>query len=63
MRAIYLAHIILVNIVLLTIFGEEQQLWILIIQFAPVSSYFLPVMSKYSPQHTVLKHPTSVQFS
>jgi hypothetical protein len=45
MRATFLAHIILVNFVLLTIFGEQQELWILIIQFPPFSSYFLPVMS------------------
>jgi hypothetical protein len=44
MRATCLAYIILVNFVLLTMFGEQQQLWILIIQFSRFSFYFFPVI-------------------
>jgi hypothetical protein len=32
---------------------------ILIMQFSPISSHFIPLRSKYSPQHSVLKHPQS----
>jgi len=32
-------------------------------QFFPASWYFLPLMPKYSPQHSVLRHPQSVFFS
>jgi hypothetical protein len=29
-------------------------------QFSPTSCHFIPLRSKYSPQHPVLKHPQSV---
>jgi hypothetical protein len=29
-------------------------------QFSPPSSHFIPLQSKYSPQHPVLNHPQSV---
>jgi hypothetical protein len=29
-------------------------------QSSPASCHFLPLSSKYSPQHPVLKHPQSV---
>jgi hypothetical protein len=32
----------------------------LIMQFSPVSCYFLSLRSKYSPRHTILKHAKSV---
>jgi len=35
---------------------------LLIMQFSPPSSYFLSLMSKYSLQHPVLKHPQSMFF-
>jgi hypothetical protein len=31
-----------------------------IMQFSPSLHYFIPLRSKYSPQHPVLKHPHSV---
>jgi hypothetical protein len=31
-------------------------------QFSPASRHFLPLSSKYSPQHPVLKHHQSVFF-
>jgi hypothetical protein len=33
------------------------------VQFSPASYYFIPLVSKYSPQHPVLKHPQSKLFS
>jgi hypothetical protein len=33
---------------------------LLIMQVSPSSCYFLPIRSKYSPQHPVLTHPQSV---
>jgi hypothetical protein len=35
---------------------------LLIVQFSPVSCHFIPLRSRYSPQHPVLKHPQSVFF-
>jgi hypothetical protein len=29
-------------------------------QLSPISYHFIPVRSKYSPQHPVLKHPQSM---
>jgi hypothetical protein len=29
-------------------------------QFIPTSFHFVPIRSKYSPQHPILKHPRSV---
>jgi hypothetical protein len=34
-----------------------------ILQLSPLSRYFIPFRSKYSPQHPVLKHPQSVLLS
>jgi hypothetical protein len=33
---------------------------LLIMQFSPTSCHFIPLRSKYSPQHSVLKHPQSM---
>jgi hypothetical protein len=33
-----------------------------IVQLSPFSYYFIPLRSKYSPQHPVLKHPQSMLF-
>jgi hypothetical protein len=30
---------------------------LLIMQFPPLSCHFIPLRTKYSPQHPVLKHP------
>jgi hypothetical protein len=32
---------------------------LLIMQFPPISRHIIPLWSKYSPQHPVLKHPQS----
>jgi hypothetical protein len=29
------------------------------VQLSPFSRYFIPLRSRYSPQHPVLKHPLS----
>jgi hypothetical protein len=34
-----------------------QVMKLLIMQFSPTSCHFIPLRSKYSPQHPVLKHP------
>jgi hypothetical protein len=31
----------------------------LIMQFSPTSCHFIPLWSKYSPQHPIFKHPQS----
>jgi hypothetical protein len=35
---------------------------LIVMSFSPTSCYFLPLRTKYSPQHSVLKHPHSVLF-
>jgi hypothetical protein len=35
---------------------------LLLMQFSPASHHFLPLRSKYSPQHSVLKRTPSVFF-
>jgi hypothetical protein len=37
-----------------------QVMKLLIMQFSPTSYHFIPLWSKYSPQHPVLKHPESI---
>jgi hypothetical protein len=37
-----------------------QVMKLVIKQFSPASYHFIPLRSKYSPQHPVLKHPHSV---
>jgi hypothetical protein len=34
-----------------------QIMQLLVMQFSPPSHHFIPLWSKYSPQHPVLKHP------
>jgi hypothetical protein len=37
-----------------------QVVTLLVMQLSPPSRHFIPLRSKYSPQHPVLKHPKSV---
>jgi hypothetical protein len=39
-----------------------QNMKLPVVQLSPFSRYFIPVRSKYSPQHPVVKHPQSVLF-
>jgi hypothetical protein len=32
------------------------------VQLSPFARYFIPLRSKYSPQHPVLKHPQAMLF-
>jgi hypothetical protein len=42
------------------IWRSLQVMKLLIMQSSPVSCYFLPLRSKYAPQHPVLIHPLQV---
>jgi hypothetical protein len=50
------AHLILLDLIILIIFGV-QITEPLIVQFCPLSCHLIPLRSKYSPKHPVLKHP------
>jgi hypothetical protein len=39
------------------IWGRVQTMKLLIMQFSPTTCHFIPLRSKYSPQHLVLKRP------
>jgi hypothetical protein len=55
------AHLMLLDLVILIIFGEEYNLTkVVIMQFSATSCHLIPLQSRYSPQHLVLKHPQSV---
>jgi hypothetical protein len=59
-----LAHLIFINLVILIICGEEYYLMkLLIMKMSPFSCCSLLPGSKYSPQHSVLKHPQSTEDS
>jgi hypothetical protein len=64
MRATCPASVILVDLIILVNrpTGRVETVKFLITQFLPASYYSISLRSKYSPQHTVLKHPRSMFF-
>jgi hypothetical protein len=54
--ATFPAHLILFHLIYPVLVGEAHMLFI--VQFSPASLHFLPLRSKYSPQHPVLKTPS-----
>jgi hypothetical protein len=55
-------HLILLNLITLITFGEANKLQSLFFFSLPASRHFVPLRSKYSPQHPIPKHPRSVFF-
>jgi hypothetical protein len=51
MYATCLVHFTLLDLIILITFGGVYIIKFLILQFSPSSYYFLPLRSKYSPQH------------
>jgi hypothetical protein len=56
MLTTFTAHIILLDLTVVIIWWRVQILNF-ITQFSPSSCHFIPLWSKYSPRHPVLKHP------
>jgi hypothetical protein len=44
------------------IWRRVQVMKLLLMQFSPTSYHFIPIRSKFSPQHPVLKYPLSMEF-
>jgi hypothetical protein len=59
-HATWPTHLILLDLIALLIFCEVYKLFIM--QSSSASWHFLPLGSKYSPQHPVLVHPLSLFF-
>ena len=56
-RAAWPDHLIILNLITCVIFGEEYRSFSPSIQFSSLACYFIPLRSKYSPQHPIFKHP------
>jgi len=62
MRAACSAHLILDLLILIIFWCSLRLMKFLVVKSSPASCHFLPLSSKYSPQHPVLRHPQSVFF-
>ena len=56
------AHLILLDLITLIMFGEEyRSVKLLIMQFPLHPCYLIPLRCKYPPQHHIFKHPLTKQ--
>jgi hypothetical protein len=64
MRATFLSHLILYDLLIQIKFGDEYKLWRSCICnfFDPLSFHFPTLRSMHSTEHYALKHPQSVLF-
>jgi len=60
-HATCLTHLILLDLITQIRFSEEyKSLSSSLCKFFPLPCYLIPLWSKYSPQHPILKHPQSM---
>jgi hypothetical protein len=55
-RATCSAHLILFDLINLIVWPGLQVMNLLVMQFSPIFYHFISLRTKYSPQHTFLKH-------
>jgi hypothetical protein len=55
------SHLILIDLIILTLHRKEYKFWSLIMQFPPTSCHLIATWPKFSPQYSVLKHHKSVK--